>query len=682
MTSDRPTPSRATPSIPTPPSRRTRTALGRVAAITAGATLGLGALVVPAATASGSGTDTAGRMAPAVDSAAAPTVTLGAATVKPGGDMAFSVSGFPAGQRLSVKLDDATLLGQFTLDEDGSFSGSVSLPAETSGAGHWLRFLAPQTSVKSGTFAVVAPAASLGTTSAKQGGEVPFTVTGFPAGQKLSVKLDDSTLLGQFTLGSDGSFSGRVTLPADAPTGPGHWLRFLAPQTSVKSGALSITAADRPAPDPKPEVRITGGAKVAAGGSVSFSLTGFTKGQTVTVKLDDEKILGQWQGAVRSDGTFSGKVTVPKGTSSGGHWLRFLAPDPPTTLRADITVTSAGSGGGSTGGSTSGGSDGDSNGGTSGGGSAAGGTSGGSTGGASSGGSGSSSGATATITANSRVAAGGKVSFRVTGFPAGERLTVKLDDAKILGQWEGGIGADGSFSGSVTVPDDVTRGAHWLRFLSPNPPTSLRADFTVTEGADPGTTGGGAAAGAGTTGGGATPVPAASGAPAAASNSRGAKAEITASRVQPGGKIHFKVTNFPADRTVTIKLDDEDILGQWKTDAEGNHEDDVTIPADVQAGAHWLRFLAPDPPTTLKVDFTVTAADGTGAGAAPAAAATSAPGTGTGPGATAAVAGSSSVSYATIGWSAAAAAAGGAAGAAVTSMLVVRRRTPGASSGA
>ncbi|MGW5333879.1 hypothetical protein [Streptomyces bauhiniae] len=612
MTSDRPLP------IPTPPSGRTRTVLGRVAAITASATLSLGAIAVPAATASGSDTEAAGSAATAADTAG-PIATLGAATVKPGGDMAFSVSGFPAGAKLSIKLDDATLLGQFTLGDDGSLSGTV-------------------------------------------------------------------------------------TLPADAPVGSGHWLRFLAPQTSVKSADLTITAATptptptaTPRPTPTetaapatPRLRITSGTRVAAGGSVSFSLTGFAKGQRVTAKLDDQTILGQWENAVHADGTFSGKVTVPKGTSAGAHWLRILAPEPPTSLRADVTVTSTGSGGGSaggptggsTGGSTGGGPGDGSTGGSSGSGSTGGGSTGGSSGGTPTGGSVGNPAATATITAGSRVAAGRQISFRVTGFPAGRRLTVKLDDAKILGQWEGGIGADGSFSGSVTVPDDVTEGPHWLRFLAPSPPTSLRADFTVTE--DPATGGGSVradATGGATAGGGATPVPAASGAPAAASDSRGAKAAITASRVQPGGTIHFKVTNFPAGQTVTIKLDDEDILGQWKADAAGNHEDDVVIPALTPAGAHWLRFLAPNPPTTLKVDITVTATDGTGTDAAQAGGATTAPGAGTDIGA-GAVPASASVSYATIGWSAAAAAVGGAAGAGVTSMRVVRRRRPEGPAGA
>ncbi|MGW4024374.1 hypothetical protein [Streptomyces sp. NPDC005009] len=531
-----------------------------------------------------------------------------------------------------------------------------------------------------------APSVTLGARDVKQGGEVSFTATGFPAGGTLSVKFDDKTLLEQFTVGDDGSVSGSVTVPADASVGGGHWLRFLAPQTSVRSEELTVTTAaptptptptppqtPKPTPTPTPSpsevtdpaVKLTGGSEVAAGGKVSFTLSGFVKGQGITVKLDDGEILARWTDAVRPDGTFSGTVTVPASVPAGTHWLRFLAPAPATSLKADITVTSStgsNSGGGSAGGSGSGGG----TGGT--------GTAGGSSGAAGGSGSGgAATGTSATITAGSRVAAGGRVSFRVTGFPAGQQLTVKLDDSEILGQWT--TGSDGSYSGSVTVPAGTTKGAHWLRFLAPNPPTSLKADFTITSGAS-GTGTAGTAGGTGADAADATPVPAASGAPASATNDAGAKAGITASRVQAGGTLHFEVTGFPAKEQVTIKLDDEAILGQWKTDDNGSHEGNVTVPADTSAGDHWLRFLAPNPPTSLKVAFTVTVAGTDGAGS-PAASSTTAPETTTTTEALAATSQAAPVSYATIAWSAAAAAAGGAAGAAATTLLVVRRRTAG-----
>ncbi|MEU9517223.1 hypothetical protein [Streptomyces sp. NPDC048224] len=346
-----------------------------------------------------------------------------------------------------------------------------------------------------------APSVTLGNRSVKQGGEVPFTATGFPAGGTLSVKFDDKTLLRQFTVGDDGSISGSVTVPADASVGGGHWLRFLAPRTSVRSDELTVTAAapvptpaptppqtskPTPAPSPSavdgPALKLTSGTEVAAGGKVSFTLSGFVKGQGITVKLDDDEILARWPDAVKADGTFSGTVTVPASVPAGKHWLRVLAPAPATSLKADITVTSptgSGSGGGSADGSSGGG------GGT--GGAAGAGGSSGTTGGSGSGGA--TTGASATITAGSRVAAGGRVSFRVTGFPAGQQLTVKLDDGKILGQWT--VGTDGSYSGGVTVPADTAEGAHWLRFLAPNPPTTLKVAFSVVtlgEAATSGTT--------------------------------------------------------------------------------------------------------------------------------------------------------------------------------------------------
>ncbi|MEU6158994.1 hypothetical protein [Streptomyces sp. NPDC047130] len=645
--------------------------LGRIAAATAGAALTIGALTSPALGA-GQGGEAAG-LSTRTTADAAPAVSLGSGSVAAGAQVSFTATGLPAGATLNVKLDKVTLLTPepFTVGADGSATGRVTVPEGTTAGAHTLYFLVPGQPGIPVALTVRVPAAELLASSVQAGGAVPFRVSGFPANSALNVKLDDAALLTSkpFTTDANGSFSGSVTVPADTAAGD-HSLRFLAAGTSVKSSTFTVTAKPAPA---GPKAVVTAGSSVAAGGKVSFSLSGFVKGQNITVKLDDGAILKQWENAVRADGTFSGTVTVPKDTAKGAHWLRILAPDPSTSLRADFTVTSgggSGSGGSTGGGSTGGdsGSGGSTGGGSGSGGSTGGGSTGGSTGGSATGGT--SSGASASITAGSSVRAGGKVSFRVTGFPAGERLTVKLDDSEIIGQWT--IGSDGSFSGSVTVPSGTTKGAHWLRFLAPNPSTSLRADFTVTDGADPASaaTGGSGAGGTGATG----DVPAATGSPASASNSAGAKAEITASEVQPGGTIHFTVTKFPKNETVTVKLDDDGILGQWKTDAEGSYEGDIEIPADTPAGEHWFRFLAPNPPTSLKVDFTVVAA---GRSAPAATDSTAAPQAETLDGAPAATTTAASpVSYATIGWSTAGGVVGGAAGAAAAGYLVLRRARP------
>ncbi|NYV77576.1 hypothetical protein, partial [Streptomyces sp. UH6] len=375
--------------------------LGRFAAATAGAALTIGALTSPAIGAVQGEAGPAARAATDV----APSVSLGSPSAAAGAQLSFSVKDFPAGETLTVKLDKVTQLGRFTVGTDGSVSGSVTVPADAVTGTHTLYFLAPGTSVPV-EFGVRVPAAELSVSSVRAGESVPFRVSGFPASAKLSVKLDDADLLAQFTTGADGSFSGSVTIPDGTAAGD-HWLRFLATGTSVKSSPLEVTA---PAPA-TPKAVITAGSSVAAGGKVSFALSGFTPGQKITVKLDDDKILKQWDDAIAADGTFSGTVTVPAGTAKGAHWLRVLAPDPSTSLRADFTVTSTGGGsgsGGSTGGSgdATGGSGGG-NGGSTGG--STGGSGGGSTGGSGSTGGGTSSGASASITAGSAVKAGGTV---------------------------------------------------------------------------------------------------------------------------------------------------------------------------------------------------------------------------------------------------------------------------------
>lgn len=104
----------------------------------------------------------------------------------------------------------------------------------------------------------------------------------------------------------------------------------------------------------------------------------------------------------------------------------------------------------------------------------------------------------------------------------------------------------------------------------------------------------------------------------------------------------------------------------------------MTIPADTSAGAHWLRFLAPSPSTTLRVDITASV-PGTAAVVSDNAQAAATTPLATDATTTAASA-ANSASYATIAWSAAAAAAGGAGGAGgagATVLLTVRRRAGG-----
>ncbi|MCZ2527164.1 HtaA domain-containing protein [Streptomyces sp. HB2AG] len=127
----------------------------------------------------------------------------------------------------------------------------------------------------------------------------------------------------------------------------------LASLPSASAVALDLTTRAAPAAAATGDASATTNAKsVEAGGTLGFSVKGFPAGETLTVKLDDGEILQQF--TVKSDGTYAGSVTVPAATEAGSHWLRFLAPNPPTSVKGDaFTVTEPSSG---SGGSTSGGS--------------------------------------------------------------------------------------------------------------------------------------------------------------------------------------------------------------------------------------------------------------------------------------------------------------------------------------
>ncbi|MDU0967505.1 MAG: hypothetical protein E7A62_02230 [Actinomycetaceae bacterium] len=93
------------------------------------------------------------------------------------------------------------------------------------------------------------------------------------------------------------------------------------------------------------------------GGTVSFTLTGFPAGSTVSVKLDDGLIDGSdssqqftgvvHKGVVPASGTWSSSFVLPSYVHEGSHWLRFLTTYGPnnqgyTHRSANFQVVAAG----------------------------------------------------------------------------------------------------------------------------------------------------------------------------------------------------------------------------------------------------------------------------------------------------------------------------------------------------
>lgn len=219
---------------------------------------------------------------------------------------------------------------------------------------------------------------------------------------------------------------------------------------------------------------------------------------------------------------------------------------------------------------------------------------------------GSTEGTSSTVTGS--VEAGGTLSFSLSGFPAGETVSIKIDDGALDGSdnsvsgtgvvHQQKIGANGSVSGSFVLPSYVKPGTHWLRFLaSQDIPesqgggtkgfTNRSPQFTVTGPASDsgeqggaggaagsneaagsagsgagGSVAGGNGAGAGAAGGGAGSAGAAGGAPGAGANSgvgagsqaapsAGASAKATSGTLKVTASPNAKKKSQPAATTVT-----------------------------------------------------------------------------------------------------------------------------------
>ncbi len=80
--------------------------------------------------------------------------------------------------------------------------------------------------------------AIVGDTTPAPGQEVTVSGSGFTPGSTVTVSLDGE-VLGNFTVGDDGSFSGAVTIPSDAPCGE-NTLDFVSSAGEANSVSITI----------------------------------------------------------------------------------------------------------------------------------------------------------------------------------------------------------------------------------------------------------------------------------------------------------------------------------------------------------------------------------------------------------------------------------------------------------
>ncbi|MDR1443137.1 MAG: hypothetical protein LBJ02_12315 [Bifidobacteriaceae bacterium] len=194
-------------------------------ALTAAAATLVPATAAPALPPDGPGPDTPGTAS-----------SVSPATLTPGATLSFTVSGYPAGETVYIKIDDGIGYGDTSVQgsgvwhsqaipASGTVKGSFALPADIAPGAHWLRFLASK---------YVDPAdPSKGVLGFTRRGGADFTVVASRAGPALTTAGSSSSSLSGG--GSSASGLGGTAPEAGAVAGSG------AEQVGGQGGVLGIT---------------------------------------------------------------------------------------------------------------------------------------------------------------------------------------------------------------------------------------------------------------------------------------------------------------------------------------------------------------------------------------------------------------------------------------------------------
>lgn len=208
---------------------------------------------------------------------------------------------------------------------------------------------------------------------------------------------------------------------------------------------------------------------------------------------------------------------------------------------------------------------------------------------------------------------GSLVRIQAADLDAGADVSVSLNEARLVLLRTDG---DGSLDSEVALPLDLAEGTYSLTVegagLSPS-----RIGLPVTAagpGAQPVTQAGRGAALAGV-----LAAPPGGG----SANTTGTTSSVSPSSVAQDGTLTWRVGGYPAGETVYVKIDDGEYRGSGVTQggdivasatvgSDGTANGSLTVPSDLAAGTHTLRFLATDSDskgyTHKSTEFTVTAA--------------------------------------------------------------------------
>lgn len=340
----------------------------------------------------------------------APTATVSPASGRQGDRLTVSGTNFASGERVNIRWGSSSgpILGYKVANSNGTISGAILVPAIAS-AGTSHIYLQSASGTASGTFTVTtppSPTAAVSPTSGLPGARLSVSGTNFRPGERVNIRWGNASgnILGYVIARSDGTVRGAILVPANASAG----------STRIYLQSASATTYVPLSVQPKPRANVSLSYNWGTYGDVvGIQGWNFQPGETVTITFPGNTVVGRV--TVRSDGTFSGRVAVPKGAAVGYN-----------------TITSRG------------------------------------------GSSGSSAGIRfevfeyleTDVAVTSRALPGAVIEFAGNWFRPGETVTIYWSDFSVLGSAR--VQTNGGISGYVRVPAYAPAGYHVVGFSNPD----------------------------------------------------------------------------------------------------------------------------------------------------------------------------------------------------------------------
>lgn len=251
-------------------------------------------------------------------------------------------SGYQPNEPVQIRWisQSGTLLGTVRANSSGTISGKITIPQATNK--NYQIFATGTTSKRYGSVVhqvrnyTMSARALVSPNFGQSGNVVTVTGSGYQPGERVELRWGSmgGPVIGVVTANGSGSFSGRVTTRSGNP-GTTYVVAVGTTSYRYSSAPYTITAS----PSGSGQLNVSH-LTVRPGYVIMTNGTGWTPGQQLELRWGGSNghLLGRVQ--VRSNGAWSGRVTIPTSARPGTYYLYAITPSGYTSVRITVSGTS------------------------------------------------------------------------------------------------------------------------------------------------------------------------------------------------------------------------------------------------------------------------------------------------------------------------------------------------------